>query len=134
MFLSLSLYAHINFQYKLNFYKFFLICKFTVFLFLNFSLHILWKRINEFSPWQFLFFCLISIQQRVNKHKLFSIFNTKSTYKLKTSKIIFYLKNKLNQFSIIALPDWWLLSQVSENAIRHAIISWYLENYSIFTS
>ena len=32
---------------------------------------------------------------------------------------IFYLKSKLNQVSVIALPDWQLLCQVPENAILH---------------
>ena len=49
-------------------YSFFLIWNFTVFLFLNFSLYILW--INKFSSWQCLTFCLISIQERANIQKL----------------------------------------------------------------
>ena len=46
-------------------------------------------------------FAFISIQERANKHKLFSIYNTKSTL-----KNVFYFKSKLNQVSVIALPDW----------------------------
>ena len=80
-----------------------------------------------------VFLCLISIQE-INKHKFHLIFNKKSILKTKTSKNIFYLKIKLNQVSAIALPDWQLLRQASENAILRPIISGYLESYSILTS
>ena len=64
-------------------------------------------KINEFSPLQFLVLCIISSQERANKHK-------------QAKKI--YLKSKLNQVSVIALPDSQFLRQVSENAILHPII------------
>ena len=51
--------------------------------------------------------------------------------KNKQAENTFYLKNKLNQISVLALPEWQLLCQVSENAILHPIINSYLENYSI---
>ena len=34
----------------------------------NFSLYVWWIWINEFSPWQCLVLCLISIQERARKH------------------------------------------------------------------
>ena len=40
----------------------------------------------------------------------------------KQAKNIFYLKSKLNQVHVLALPGWVLLCQVSENAILHSII------------
>ena len=77
--------APINFQCGLNSHKslftitakwfssttlfIFFICTFTVFLFLNFCLYILLVRTNEFSLWQHLVLCLISIQEKANKHK-----------------------------------------------------------------
>ena len=58
-----------------------------------------------------LLYCLISSQERANKHKLYLIFNTKQP------KIIFNLKSKLNQVFVfvLALRDYQLLCQVSEN-------------------
>ena len=41
-------------------------------------------------------FCLISIQERTNNHKLSAICNTKSTFKTKASKNIVCLKSKLS--------------------------------------
>ena len=35
---------------------------------------------------------------------------------------MFYLKSKLNEVSVIGLPDWQLSHQVLENAIRHPIL------------
>ena len=55
----------------------FLNYKFTILI--NFSLYILWIKIDKFSPWQCLVFCLISNKKRANKHKLHLVFNTKST-------------------------------------------------------
>ena len=59
-----------------------------------------------------LLYCLISSQERANKHKLYLIFNTKQP------KIIFNLKSKLNQVFVfvLALRDYQLLCQVFENA------------------
>ena len=57
----------------------FLICKFTILLLMDFSFYILLSKINEFSPWQCVLLCLISSQERANKHKLNLISNTKST-------------------------------------------------------
>ena len=54
--------------------------------------------------------------------------------KNKQAKNIFYLKSKLNQVFVLALPDWQLLCQVLENAILHPIVNSCLENYSIFTN
>ena len=58
---------------------------------------------------------LVTVQKRANKHKLSTIFNAKSTPKINELQNIFYLKRKLNQVFVIALPDWHLLRQVSEN-------------------
>ena len=57
-----------------------------------------------------------------------------SQLKNKQDKNIFYLKSKLNQASVLALPECQLLCQVSENAIMHTIVYWYFENCSIFAS
>ena len=59
-------------------------------------------------------FCLISSQERANKHKFYLIFDTKSTFKKKQAKNIFYIKIKMNQVSVLVLPDWKLLCQASE--------------------
>ena len=40
--------------------------------------------------------------------------------KKKQAKNIFHLKSKLNQVSVLALADWQLLCQLSENAVLHA--------------
>ena len=58
------------------------------------------------------------------------MFNTKSTSKIKKAKKIFYFKSKLNHVIVIALPDWQLLRQVSENTIPPQIIYSYSENIS----
>ena len=104
LFLLLSLSVHINFQYKLNSHKshfitgnlfsstallIFLLSVSSVSLFLKFSSYILWITVNKFSPWQCLIWCLISIEERANKYKLFSIFNRKSTSKQKHQKTFF---------------------------------------------
>ena len=102
--------------------SFFLISKLIILI--NFSLYILWIRIYEFSPLQCLVLFLISSQERTNINCI----------KKQTSKNIFYSKSKLNQAFVLALPDWQLLCQVSENAILLLTIYWYLENYSIVTS
>ena len=47
------------------------------------------KRIDEITPLQCSVLCLILIQERANKHKLFSIFNTKSISKTNKLKISF---------------------------------------------
>ena len=72
-------------------------------------------RIDELYLQQCLILWLITFQKRANKHKLSTIFNAKSTPKINELKNIFYLKCKLNQVSVIVLPDWHLLRQVSEN-------------------
>ena len=41
--------------------------------------------------------------------------------KNKQAKYI-YLKSKLNQVFVLALPDWQLLCRVSENALLHPTI------------
>ena len=61
-------------------------------------------------------------------------FNTKSTSKINKLKSFFHLKSKLNRGNVLALPDWQLLRQVSENAILHPIFYSYLQNYFMFTS
>ena len=58
------------------------------------------KRIDEITPLQCSVLCLILIQERANKHKLFSIFNTKINFKNKQAKNIFYLKIKLIQVPV----------------------------------
>ena len=93
---------------------FFLICNFTLFLLINFSLCILWIKIDKFSLWKCLVLCLISSQERVEKHKLYLIFSTKSTLKSKLAKNIFHLEIELNQVFGSALPYWQLLWQISE--------------------
>ena len=72
-------------------------------------------RIDELYLQQCLILWLITVQKRANKHKLSTIFNAKSTPKINELQNIFYLKRKLNQVFVIALPDWHLLRQVSEN-------------------
>ena len=52
----------------------------------------------------------------------------------KNKKQMFYLKSKLNQEYVLALPDWQLLCQVSENAILDPITCLCFKNSSIFTS
>ena len=84
--------------------SFFLICKFSIST--HFSLYILWTKIDKFSPWQGLVLCLISSLETAKKNKLYLMFNTKSTYKNKQARNIFYLKSKLNQVSVLVLPDW----------------------------
>ena len=61
--------------------------------------------------------CLNSIQERASK-TLSSTFN-KINFKNKQATKIFYLKSKLIQVYVKALPDWQLLHQVLENAILH---------------
>ena len=62
------------------------------------------------------------------------MFNTKSTSKIKKAKKIFYFKSKLNHVIVIALSDWQLLLQVSENTIPPQIMYSYSESISVFTS
>ena len=45
--------------------------------------------------------CIVLIQERASKHQL----PTKSTSKNKQAKTFSHLKSKLNQISVIALPD-----------------------------
>ena len=102
LFLSLFLSLHKHFQYK----YFFLNCQF---IFLYWFTHLLsseislffWNisymknRINWVLLLTVLLLCLISVQKRVIKRGLSSIFTTKATSKM--SQNIFCLKNKLNQ-------------------------------------
>ena len=72
--------------------------------------------VNELSNWQCLLLCLISIQERTNKHhlsliqinliqiNLIKIFNT-NQLKKQTNQNIFPLKSKKSQVFAIAFPD-----------------------------
>ena len=74
-------------------------------------------------------------EERANKHKLSSIFNTiqlQKKKKKKHAKNISYLKIELNQVSGMALPDCQLLCQVSENAILHPVIFIFAELFHIY--
>ena len=71
-------------------------------------------------------------REQANINYIWSVIQ--SQLKNKQDKNIFYLKSKLNQVSVLALPECQLLCQVSENAILHTIVHWYFENCSIFAS
>ena len=71
-------------------------------------------------------------REQANINYIWSVIQ--SQLKNKQDKNIFYLKSKLNQVSVLALPECQLLGQVSENAILHTIVYWYFENCSIFAS
>ena len=43
-------------------------------------------------------------------------------HEINKKKTFFYLKSRLNQVSVTALPDWQLLHQVSENTILYPFI------------
>ena len=90
--------------------SFFLISRFTVFLLINFFLNILWIKLDQFSPSQFLVLCLISSQDWANINCTGPLIENQLK-KYKQARNIFYFKSKLNQVSVLALPDWQFLGQ-----------------------
>ena len=75
-----------------NFFRWLLLILLIIFLLIPFSLYTSWIKIHELSPWQCLVLCLISSQERANKHKLSLTINTKSTLKIKKLETSFISK------------------------------------------